>query len=177
MISIDLGYYDTPSGTYQDGLIYGLSVTEGTGKLGFGVTAWRFSNTHPGVIVVDGPDGKPHETEFEESVSDFYITFLAVYRLKPAGKNQLMLAGGPQVHFLNSTLQVGELSWGARDFRLGMGAMVRYQRRIEMFGKTAFVLAGTYSHMQSVSSRTDQYEVPTASVNIGTVTAGLAFPF
>jgi hypothetical protein len=178
MLSVDLGYVNTTSPSYEDGLIYGLGVTEGSGKIGFGITAMRFSNTTLRKLEGRGPDGKPIVSEFDETVHDFYITFMATYHVNsPKVTNHMLLGLGPQVHFVNSTLENPSIKFTARDYRLGIGGFFRYHKRIEMFGRTAFVVTATYSHMQSVASRTDQYEPPTHSMNFGTITAGLAFPF
>ena len=178
MISVDLGYVSTTSPSFESGFTYGLGVTEGRGKIGFGITAMRFSNTVPRELAGLGPDGKPIKSEFDETVHDFYITFLATYHLNsPEMKNHMILGMGPQVHFVNSRLENPSIKFTARDYRLGIGGFFRYHRRIEMFGRTALVVTATYGHMQSVASTTDQYEPPTHSMNFGTITAGLAFPF
>lgn len=137
----------------------------------------RFGNTYTGELTTF-LDGKPRTTEFEEEVADFVLTIMGTYRLNsPEDKNRLLLGAGPQVHFVNSTRSFSTFSESARDFRLGAGLLVRYRRRLDMFGTLGFVVAASYSHMQSVGSRTDLYDVPTTSMNITMITAGLAFPF
>jgi hypothetical protein len=176
-ISADLGYFSTTSSKYGSGFVYGVGLTEGTGKVGVGITALRFGDSHKGaeVTVIDG---KIYKAEFEEDVADLCLTIMALYRLNdPKEKNHVMACAGPQVHFLNSRRAFSTFTEAARDFRLGAGAVFRYQRRIDMFGMLGFVTTVSYSHMQSVASRTDQYEVPTRAMNVTTVTAGLAFPF
>jgi hypothetical protein len=178
MISIDMGYVGTTSDTWGQGLVYGIGVTEGKGKFGFGLTAWRFSNTAPVEVLGLDPDGKVITVEFDEKANDFYLTFLVTYHINsPEVKNHMMLGLGPQVHFLNSSLENPSLKLSARDFRLGLSGFFRYQRRIDMFGRTALVITATYGHMQSAASLTDQYEVPNHGMDFGTITAGLAFPF
>jgi hypothetical protein len=176
-ISVDLGYFSTTSPEYTSGFVYGLGLTEGRGKIGFGITARRLANTYTGEETTI-LDGKVYKAEFEEDIVDFYVTIMGLYRLNdPKQKDHVMAGAGPQVHFINSSRTFSATKFSARDFRLGVGAIIRYQRRIDMFGRTALVVTAAYSHMQSVESRTDQYEPPTRSMNITTVTAGLAFPF
>jgi hypothetical protein len=172
-----MGYYSTTSSQYASGFVCGLGLTEGQGRVGFGITALRFGNTYRGELITL-LDGKPYTTQFEEQVVDFVITIMGTYRLNsPAEKNHVMLAAGPEVHFVNSRRVFSTFAESARDYRLGAGALIRYQRRIDMFGNLGFVVTASYSHMQSVGARTNLYDVPTKSMNITTITAGLAFPF
>jgi hypothetical protein len=157
--------------------VYGVGLTEGSGRIGFGLTALSFRNTSKGEVTTL-VDGKIYYADFEEDVADFVLTIMGIYRVNdPALKNHLMLGVGPQIHFLNSSRAFSTFTESARDFRLGAGALARYQRRLDMFGRLGLVVTVSYSHMQSVKSRTDLYEVPTTSMNITTVTAGIAFPF
>jgi hypothetical protein len=178
MISVDMGYFGTGTSKYGSGFVYGLGLTEGRGKIGFGITALRFASRYTGDTTTVTPEGKIYTTDLEETITDFYITVLATYRLDHVGKNNRLILGvGPQVHFVNSSIQIGDVKLSGRSSRLGLGVILRYQRRIEMFGKTALVLTVAHSYRQSVASHTDQYEPPRESLNIATVTAGLAFPF
>jgi hypothetical protein len=176
-VSVDMGYFSTTSSQYKSGFTYGVGLTEGEGKFGFGIAALRFGNTCTGQMTTL-LDGKPYTTEFEEEVTDFVLTIMGTYRFSSSeDKNRLMLGAGPQVHFVNSRRSFSTFSESARDFRLGAGALVSYHRRLDMFGTLAFVATASYSHMQSVESRTDLYDVPTSAMNITTITGGLAFPF
>jgi hypothetical protein len=176
-VSVDLGYFNTTSSRYQSGFTYGIGLTEGKGKIGFGITALRFGNTYYGEVTTSF-GGEPDTAEFAEDVVDFVLTIMGIYRLNNvAEKNHVMIGAGPQVHFINSRRSFSTFSESARDFRLGAGAFARYQRRLEMFGSLGFVLSASYCHMQSVSPRTDLYDVPTSSMNITMITAGFAFPF
>jgi hypothetical protein len=177
-ISVDLGHFSTTSSKFKSGFIYGAGLTEGKGKVGFGITALRFASTSEGAEVSVDTEGKIIRADFDEHLADFVLSVMALYRLnKVERQNHVMLGAGPQVHFLNSTRAFSAFEEGARDFRMGAGAFIRYQRRLDMFGDLGFVLSASYSHMQSVGKRTDQYDVPTAAMNVTTVTAGLAFPF
>ena len=175
-ISVDMGHVSTTSPKYKSGFIYGVGLTEGEGRIGFGITALRFANTSKGAEV--SPIDTIPPAKFDEHLADFVLSIMALYRLNRAEKqNHVMIGAGPQVHFLNSTRAFSAFEEGARDFRMGAGAFIRYQRRLDMFGDIGFVVSASYSHMQSVGKRTDQYDVPTAAMDITTVTAGLAFPF
>ena len=178
MVSVDLGYFGTTSSKFGSGLVYGLGLTEGSGKIGFGITALRFANTSTGDTTTVTPEGKIYTTELEEKVNDFFITILATYRFIDAKKtDHLILGVGPQIHLVNSEIQIGDIKLSGRSSRLGVGLIFRYHRRIEMFGETALVVTGAYSYVQDVASHTDQYEPPRESLSLATVTAGLAFPF
>jgi hypothetical protein len=175
--SVDLGYYSTTSNAYQDGFIYGVGMTEGEGKVALWISALRFGNTFRGESMTS-VEGKVYSTPFEEEVNDFVLTLGGVFRLNgPRDKNRLMVGAGPQVHFVNSKRDYPGISYSGRDFRLGAAAFARYRRRLDMFGQVGIVLTASYAHMQSVARRTDQYEPPTQSMNITSVTAGIAFPF
>ncbi len=178
MISVDLGYFATDSESFGQGFIYGVGVTEGEGKFGFGLTATRLSNTTPKVLWGKDPQGKPIKVELDETVNDFMLTILGTYHVNKPGKvNHLILGAGPQVHFLSSVRENSSLKQSARDYRLGLTGFIRYYRRIEMFGRTSLALSASLSHVMSIASRTDQYEPPTHGWNLFTVTIGLAFPF
>ena len=178
MVSLDLGYFGTTSSKFGNGLVYGLGLTEGSGKIGFGITALRFTNTYTGDTTTVTSEGKIFTTEIEETVNDFFITILATYHLGGARRTDHLLLGvGPQIHLVNSEIQIGDIKLSGRSSRLGLGLIFRYHRRIEMFSGAAFMVSGAYSYVQDVASHTDQYEPPRESLSLGTVTAGLAFPF
>jgi len=178
LVSLDVGYFGTTSSKFGNGPLLGLGLTEGNGKIGFGITALRFANTHTGDTTTVTPQGKIHTTDLEETINDFYITILATYRLSDAkNADRLILGAGPQVHFIDSSIQIGDIKMSGRSSRLGFGLICRYHRRIEMFGEAAFVVTGAYSYVQEVGSHTDQYEPPRESFGLATMTAGLAFPF
>jgi hypothetical protein len=178
MVSVDFGYRSTTSSQFGDGFAYGLGLTEGKGKVGFGIKTLRFANTCRGDTATVNSEGQVFTAEFEDHFVDFFITFMGTYHLNaPSAKNRFTAGVGPQVHFVNSSRKFSTFSYSDRDFRIGAGALIMYRRRIDMFGDTALVVTASYSHMQSVDSRTDLYEVPTRSMDIATLTAGIAFPF
>jgi len=178
-LSIDLGYVDTSSRDYSFGLVYGVSITEGSGKVGFGVLARRFANTvswQTEILV----DKTIQVFEYQETFSDFYISGMATFNLRNSHNETFLLAGlGPQIHFLTATklFVVEGVEITGRDFRLGVGAILRYQHSIGMFGGTALVLTGAYSWASSVEAVKDDYAPPTESLTFSTITAGLAFAF
>lgn len=178
MISVDLGYFNTNSESFGQGFTYGVGVTEGEGKFGFAITAMKLSNTAPVVLWGYDPEGKPIKVDLDETVNDFIMTFLGTYHVnEPARINHLILAAGPQVHFLSSARENSSFKESARDYRLGLTGFIRYYRRIEMFGRTSLALSASASHVMSVAPRTDQYEPPNHGWSLFTVTLGLAFPF
>jgi hypothetical protein len=177
MVSFDVGYFATTSSAFGDGLIYGLCATEGSGKIGFGLTAMRFANTSKGDTSTVTSDGKVHTTDFEETVNDFYLTILATYRHGGGEKTHRLIVGvGPQVHFVNSNIQIGDVGLSGRSSRLGAGLIFRYHKRIEMFGAD-LVASAAYSYVQKVAAHTDQYEPPREAFSLATITVGIAFPF
>lgn len=120
-ISVDIGYVGTTSSSFGSGPLFGIGVTEGSGKFGFGVTALRFSNTEPVRILGVDHEGKPIYVDFDETVNDFYMTFMVLYFLnEQRSTNHIMLGLGPQVHFVNSSLANQSLKLTARDYRLGL---------------------------------------------------------
>jgi hypothetical protein len=180
MFSIDAGYLDTHSSEFGSGLIYGASIIEGTGRIGFGVTARRFSNSifyDRSIKVGDGAQ----TFEYEELFSDFYITVLASYNMRFGENSTHVLAGaGPQVHFIKATKYfiTDGYSVAARDFRMGFGLLLRIQQRVYALGGMAVVLTSTYSWAESGGELTlYDYGTPGESIAFPAVTAGLAFPF
>jgi|GEM_PF-1718130 len=178
MVSVDLGYFDTTSSNFGKGLIYGLGLTEGSGKIGFGIRALRFSHSHKGDTTTVTSEGKVHTTELEETVNDFFITILATYRHGDTKETDgFILGAGPQVHLVNSSIQIGDIKLSGRSSRLGFGLVFRYHRRIEMFGRSALVMTGAYSYVHKVAAHTDQYEPPRETFSLASLTVGFAFPF
>jgi hypothetical protein len=182
LLSLDLGYIDTPTSSYGRGFVYGATLTEGTGRIGFGVALRRFSNSirYDRAIKVGGGETV---FEYEEAFADFYLTIMATYNhpAKERSQNRLLAGIGPQVHFVRATKYyiTDRYSRGVNETRLGIGFLVRYHRRMEMFGGIAFILSAMHSRTESgtkFNPLTD-YAPPPESVNPTTVTAGLAFPF
>jgi hypothetical protein len=181
LISIDLGYVHTSSDNYGSGLTYGLAVTEGEGRIGFGFTAQRFSNSiFYQTSIKSGEDLTVFR--YEEALSDFYITIMGTYNRTLGGNTTHLTAGiGPQVHFVNATKYyiTDGYSLTARDFRLGVGFLLRYEHRFYAFGNLTFVLTASYSWAESGEGIDPLYgyEPPPESLTLPALTAGLAFPF
>ena len=180
LFSIDVGYVDTESSNFGSGVIYGASIIEGTGRIGFGIAGRRFTNSilYDRSIKVGDAEAV---YEYEEAFSDFYVTVLATYNLRFGDNSTHIVAGmGPQVHFVKATKYfiTDGYSVAARDFRLGLGILLRLQQRIPAFGRMAFVLTSTYSWAETGNDMGPyDYQTPHESMSFPSVTAGLAFPF
>jgi hypothetical protein len=180
-VSIDVGYVDTGSINYGSGLVYGATITEGTGRIGFAITFRRFSNS-----VFYSTEVKSGENtlifDYEEAFSDFIVSGMPTYNIRIGGySNHIILGFGPQVHFIRSEkfFVTDGYSMAARDFRLGAGVMLRYERRLEMFGDLAFSLTAGQSWSEDGPDFDSIYEygTPPEAVAFPTITAGLAFTF
>jgi hypothetical protein len=91
-----------------------------------------------------------------------------------------MLAGfGPEIHFLRASSQdyVADFRSDGSDSRLGMGAILRYEKVIRMFGTATFVATAAWSWMQAGIEVVDEFTPPIEGMTAGAVTVGLAFPF
>jgi hypothetical protein len=180
LFSVDVGYVDTESSSFGSGITYGASIIEGTGRIGFGLTGRRFANSvlYDRTIKVGDGEGT---FEYEEMFSDFYVTVLATYNMRFGGNSTQIVAGmGPQVHFVKATKYfiTDGYSVAARDFRLGLGILLRLQQRIPAFGRMAFVVTSTYSWAETGDEMSlYDYQTPQESMSFPSVTAGLAFPF
>lgn len=180
LFSIDVGYVDTESSKFGSGITYGASIIEGTGRIGFGLTGRRFANSMLYDRSIKVGDGE--ETyEYEEAFSDFYVTVLATYNMRFGENSTHIVAGmGPQVHFVKATKYfiTDGYSVAARDFRLGLGILLRLQQRIPAFGRMAFVVTSTYCWAETGDEMSlYDYQTPQESMAFPSVTAGLAFPF
>ncbi len=179
--SVDAGYVTTSSSNYGNGLVYGISIIEGEGRIGFAIVTSAFSNSiFYDAEVMSGEAQKIYR--YEEKFSDFYITILATFRPSIFDSSSRILGGiGPQVHFLRATKYyiTDGYSVSARDFRLGMGIWLRFHRQIHIFGNTAIVITATHSWAQGAGENIEpfEYTVPDEGLAFPAVTAGLAFPF
>ncbi len=181
LVSVDLGYVGTSSDNYGSGFTYGLAITEGKGKIGFGIAAQRFSNS----ILYERPIESGTGTrifKYEEALSDFYLTIMATYNRRFGVNSTTLLAGlGPQVHFITGTKYyiTDGYSLTARDFRLGVGLLLRYEQRFYAFGDLTFVLTTQYSWAEAGKDidPLQSYGPAPESLSLPAVTAGLAFPF
>lgn len=178
MVSVDVGYFGTTSSKFGSGLVYGLGLTEGSGKIGFGITVLRFSHTYRGDTTTVTSEGKVFTSSLEETVNDFFLTIMATYqRGNEESVHRIILGAGPQVHMVSSSMQIGDIKLSGRSSRLGFGLVFRYHRQIRMFGEAALAVTAAYSYVQKVAAHTDQYEPPRESFSLATVTVGFAHPF
>jgi hypothetical protein len=180
LFSIDVGHIETASSKFGSGLIYGGTIIEGTGRIGFGITARNFANSISYDRSIKVEEGV-QTFQYEEKFSDFYLTVLATYNRRLNRNSTHILTGiGPQVHFVRATkyFVTDGYSVGARDFRIGIGLLLRLQQRIPAFGRMAFVLTLTQSWAESGGEISlYDYETPHESLTFSAATAGLAFPF
>jgi hypothetical protein len=180
-ISVDIGYVETGSTNFGSGLTYGATITEGTGRIGFAITFRRFSNSISySTEVKSGEDTIIFD--YEEEFSDFYISAMPTYNFWLGSRSNHMLLGfGPQVHFVRSEkFYISDgFSMTARDFRLGAGVVLRYERRMDMFGGVAFALTAGQSWSEDRSDHPDPYDykTPPEAISFPILTAGLAFSF
>ena len=163
---------------YGQGMVYGATIMEGTGRIGFGLAFARHANSisYAKTIKVSG---QPVTYRYEETFSDFHVSILATYSHENASKTHvLLLALGPEVNFLTATKQyiVEGYSHSAQVPRLGLGVIARYERVIPAFGRTKAFLSVAGSWMEG-AIETDEYAPPAESMGSAAVTAGLAFPF
>lgn len=179
--SVDIGYVDTGSPSFGSGLTYGATITEGTGRIGFAITFRTFSNSVSyNTEVKSGDDTIIFD--YEEEFSDFYISAMPTYSIWVGSRsNHVLLGFGPQVHFVRSEkFYISDgFSMTARDFRLGAGVVLRYERRMEMFGGIAFALTAGQSWSEDGAEYLELYEYrpPPEAISFPIVTAGLAFSF
>jgi hypothetical protein len=182
MIGVEAGGLVTSSSKYGSALVYGASIMEGKGRFGVGFAFMRFGNSFDSQISVKR-DGKVVTARFRETVWDYYVSILGTYMRQSPNKKTLLIAGlGPQIHFLSSNRPnpSGAYTETARDSRLGIGLMARYERVISMFGETTAFVSGSCSWMQSGIPLVDplsEYTPPVDAVTSAALTVGLAFPF
>jgi hypothetical protein len=179
-VSAEAGYVATSVSKYASGLVYGVGIMEGTGRFGFGLSLLRFANSTSYEKPIKSGAGEIIY-RYQEDFSDFYVSILGTYMRDNSKKGTLMIAGlGPQVHFLAATKQyiLEKVSITAHEARLGMGAVLRYERVMGMFGNTTIFVGAAWSWMQSGIEVVGEgeYAPPAEGMTSGTITAGLAFP-
>jgi hypothetical protein len=179
--SLGAGYLAASNSKYGNGFAYGGSIIEGTGRFGFGLSFLSFTNSFTDSVLAINPGTMKLENHvFRGEVTDFYISVLALYLRDNPKKGVLMLAGfGPEIHFLQASSQdyVADFRSSGSDSRLGMGAILRYEKVIRMFGTATFVVTAAWSWMQAGIEVVDEFTPPTEGMTAGAVTVGLAFPF
>ena len=177
-LSADLGYIVTSETRYGSGLVYGVSVIEGSGRFGLGISYMRFTNSNSTQRPVKvGQDVIVYK--YKEEFSDSYVSVMATWTYSTRAGPRLIAGVGPQVHFLSATKHyvVERYVQTARESRLGIGATLRYYRGLEIFGGIRLLVAASYSWMESGVEVQDVYAPPPQGLNSAAITAGLAFPF
>ena len=178
---LEAGYVTTSDSRYGSGLVYGATIMEGVGRFGFGLSMQSLSNSFTSErMVLDTRTGKMVMYRYANHISDSFLTILATYMRESPGKATLLIAGlGPQIHFLaaEGDYYIKDAPVSARDSRLGVGAMLRYERVIWMFGRTTFIATAGLSWMQSGIEVADEYSPPADGMTSASITVGLAFPF
>jgi len=179
-LGLEAGYVATSQARYGSGLISGLTIMEGVGRFGFGIALQRLANGYTSErLVLDTRTNKWVTYRYPDHISDFFVTIMGTYMRESHDKGALLTAClGPQVHFLTADGEyyIRGSTVTARDSRLGIGAMLRYERVISMFGKTTFVTAAGLSWMQSGIEPIDEYATPAEGMTSAWITVGLAFP-
>ncbi len=176
-VSMEFGYLNTNHDRYGSGFVWGLSV-KGEKRLTFGVSVRFYENTVKWETEIDD-DGEPVVFWYEEKFGIFSISPFAYYRLlKGDPVSQVLVGAGPQVHFVTAEkLFIRErFAQSVRESRLGFGGLIRYERRIEMFGKMFFVAEAYYSYMEGTFLKIDNYQPPLESVNMTGFLMGLGYP-
>ena len=182
-IGVEAGGLVASSSKYGPALVYGASIMEGKGRFGVGFAFMRFGNSFDSAISRKGQSGEVLTAHFKNTVWDYYVSIFGTYMRVGAKKNTVLIAGlGPQIHFLSSRRlnPTGAYTETARDSRLGIGLMARYERVISMFGETTAFVSGSCSWMQSGIPLVDplsEYTPPVDAVTSAALTVGLAFPF
>jgi hypothetical protein len=175
------GYVTTSRAKYGSGFVYGATIMEGVGRFGFGLSMQRFANSFTSQrMVLDTRTGKMVTYRYADHISDFFLTILATYMRDNPRRATLLIAGlGPQIHFLaaEGDYYIKGSPVSARDSRLGVGAILRYERVIGMFGGTTLVAAASVSWMESGLELADEYTPPPDGLTSASITVGLAFPF
>jgi hypothetical protein len=171
-VGVQSGYVRTSSEAFGDGLVFGATIVEGSGLIGFGISADKFGHSRK---------YEENGANFEVETSDFLVTILATFNpIRSDNPSRLILGVGPQVHFLNSRkffLDDG-ISVGAKASRLGLGLLGRYQRRSHLFGSLTLTVSALYSWVEEADPADPYtYVPPEQAFNATTLMLGLAYPF
>jgi len=172
-VSVEFGYLNTNSDNHGSGFLWGATV-RGDHRLTFGVAVRFYSTT-----VKLESDVNPGTFWAEDNFRLFSLSpyaYFGLFKGKPG--QQVLIGAGPQVHFVNATRSIfmARTSVGARDSRLGFGGLVRYERRIEMFGDVSFVAEIYYSYMEGTYEKAGHYQPPLEPVNMVGILMGLGYP-
>jgi hypothetical protein len=174
-IAPEIGYVITSEREYGAAPLYGVSVIEGTGRIGMGFSFLTFSASN-----ISATSTEVGVYRHKQSYSEMCLTIMGTWMAKSGGEKNLLVVGlGPQIHFLKAIRQHIDQGYSetARDSRLGVGITIRYEKLLPAFGSTTFVMSARMSWMESGIETIDFYSPPAGSMVAGGVTLGLAFPF
>jgi hypothetical protein len=172
-VSVEFGYLNTSSDSYESGFVWGATI-RGDQRLTFGVSARFYENTVPVESEVN-----PGTTFAEDKYRIFSVSpyaYFDVFKGKP--DNQILLGAGLQIHFVNASRSIflAGASVGARDTRLGLGGLIRYERRIRMFQEMFFAAEVYYSYMEGTFEKVGNYQPPLEAINMVGILMGLGYP-
>lgn len=176
-VSMEMGYLSTNHDKYSSGFVWGASL-RGDNNPTFGVGVRWYDNTISWESEIELGD----ETVtfwYEETFDVFSISPYAYYNfLKGDSLSGLWLGVGPQLHYVTAEkLFIRErYSQRVRESRLGFGALLRYERRMLMFGEIRLVVEGYYSYMEGTFLKIDNYQPPLEPVNMTGILIGLGYP-
>jgi hypothetical protein len=176
---LEAGHLRTSSGWYGSGLVYGVTILEGTGRLGLGITMMRTSSSR-----AFGTTTKTGIYRHTDNFADFCLTVLPIWMRADDKHRTVLYAGmGPQVHIITADRQHTDEGFAesVRQSRLGIGLLGRCERKIEAFGDAAVTASAACSWMESGNDTSaDPYAPfapPASSVTSVAVTVGLSLPF
>ena len=172
-VSVEFGYLNTNHDGYGSGFVWGATI-RGDQRLTFGVGIRFYENT-----VKLESEVTPGTFWAEDKFRLFSISpyaYLDLFKGKP--DNQVLIGAGPQVHFVTAARSIflARTSVGAREARLGFGGLVRYERRIRMFGEMFFTAEAYYSYMEGTFEKVGNYQPPLEPVNMVGIVMGLGYP-
>jgi hypothetical protein len=174
-IAPEIGYRITSRDDYGSAFAYGVSLIEGAGRFGWGFTFLGHSNS-----TLWESTTKQGVFRHKEELSDNCLTLLGTWiRQSPEAGTVLVAGLGPQIHFLGGTRIHFDQGYSesARESRLGIGLLGRYERPVPALGSTTFIVTASFSWMEAGVEPVEVYGLPAAALTSGAVTIGLAFPF
>jgi hypothetical protein len=176
-VSVEFGYLHTNHNKYGDGFVWGGSL-RGDQRLTFGVGARWYEEKISWETDLE-IDDETVTFWYEETFKMFSVSAYGYYiLLGHDGLNKLLVAAGPQVHFVTADKAYIRERYveSVRESRLGFGGLLRYERVMEMFGGLRFVAEFYYSYMEGTYLKLDYYQPPLEPVNMTGFMAGLGYP-
>lgn len=178
-IGIEAGHLHSSSDWYGSGLVYGVTVVEGAGRFGMGITMMRTANSQATRTVT-----KTGIFRHTDDYADFTVGVQGTLMRADAKHKTMLWAGlGPQVHIVTASRQHTDegYSESIRESRLGLGLVGRCERVIEAFGSGAVTASAALSWIESgIDTSGDPYApfaLPASAVTSVAVTVGFSLPF